>query len=363
MLASAMRGISPAEEVFKYNKDYYKHAVGTGPFKVVNAEDQNKLVLERHDEYWGPKPYIDRIEYIFTRSDDARVIALQKGELDFIASEFNSIPVLKADENIKFEQLVNTTTNGKYYLNVRRWPMNDVRFRRAIAQAVDWESVAINTSPGKTGRYAKAYLQNTPYESKKNLDLIPKYNPEEAKKLIKSVEKDAGKKIPPIKMILVNKSPDKEIAELAKISLSQIGVPLNMEMLSFVNYSAKLGRDKKMDWDIGGHAHGFNPSPSRGFSYFVTNSGTGADGNSIGGYSNPEFDKQVAIFESATDRNEQIKAAQAAEMILIQDVAAIPFKYNITLFAWRDYVKGVQNNSLCGINVTTAWGANMWLDK
>jgi peptide/nickel transport system substrate-binding protein len=363
MLASAMRGIAPAEDVYKHNKEFYKYAIGTGPFKVVSAEDQNKLILERNEDYWGPKPYIDRLEYIFTRSDDARVIALQKGELDFIASEFNSIPVLKADKNIKYEQLVNTTTNGKYYLNCRRWPMSDARFRRAIWMAVDWENVAINTSPGKTGRHAKAFLQGTPYESKENLDLVPKYNPEEAKKLVQAVEKDAGKKVTPVKMILVNKSPDKEIAEIAKMSLAQIGVTMEIEGLSFVNYSARLGRDKKMDWDLGGHAHGFNPSPSRGFSYFVSGSGTGADGNSLGGYSNPEYDKWVATFEAATDKNTQMKAAQMAEKILIQDAAAIPFKYNITLHAWRDYVKGVKNNNLGGINVTTAWGANMWLDK
>jgi ABC-type transport system substrate-binding protein len=363
MLAMAMRGIAPAEEVYKWNKEFYKHAVGTGPFKVVNAESQNKLVLERNDYYWGPRPHVDRLEYVFIRSDDARVIALQKGELDFIVSEFNSMPILKKDPNIDVEQLVNYTTHGKYYLNVRRWPMSDVRFRKALWQAVDWKTIAVNTSPNKSGRYVSAYLNNTPYESQENLGLVPNFNPEEAKKLVKAVEKDAGEKIPPIKLILINKSPDKEIAELVKTSLGMIGVPVNIKMLSFVNYSRTLGRDKKMDWDIGGHAHGFNPSPSRGFTYFVTNSRTGADGKSIGGYSNPEFDKWVKIFESATDRNQQIKAAQEAEKVLIKDVACIPMKYNIQLVAWRKAVKGVKNNALCGINVTTAWGANMWIDK
>jgi peptide/nickel transport system substrate-binding protein len=363
MLATAMRGIAPPEGVYKHDKDYYKYAVGTGPYKVVNAEDQKLLILERNDEYWGPKPYIDRLEFVFIRSDEARFIALQKGELDIAMVGFQSLPKIKEDADLEWEEVTLFTTNSKYYLNTRRWPMSDVRFRRALWMGIDWESVTINTSPFKSGKPVKSFLQGTPYESKENIDLVPKYNPEEAKKLVQAVVKDAGKKIRPIKLILINKPQTKEIAQLMQLNYKQIGIPVELEAHTFVKYGSVFLRDPKMDWDLGDHAHGFAPSPSRGFSYFVTGSGTGADGNSLGGYSNPEYDKQVALFESATDKNAQIKAAQAAEKILIQDAAAIPYAYNNNLLAWNKKVKGVVNTPLSNINVTTHWGANMWLDN
>lgn len=62
LLAQALHAIVPPEEAKKWNKDFWKHASGTGPFKLVTAKPNESVVLERFDDYWGPKPYIDRIE-------------------------------------------------------------------------------------------------------------------------------------------------------------------------------------------------------------------------------------------------------------------------------------------------------------
>ncbi len=82
ILGMAMRGIIPPEEAEKWGEEFNMHPVGTGPFKVVEIKPKERVVLERFDEYWGPKPYVDRVVYNFYRSDDARLIALQKGEID-----------------------------------------------------------------------------------------------------------------------------------------------------------------------------------------------------------------------------------------------------------------------------------------
>ena len=89
-------------------------------------------MLERFDDYWGPKPYIDRVEYHFIRSDDARLIALQKGELDLTQLEFEAVPILKKDPNLDFKTAGAAFILHKHYFNFRRWPMSDIRFRKAM---------------------------------------------------------------------------------------------------------------------------------------------------------------------------------------------------------------------------------------
>jgi ABC-type transport system substrate-binding protein len=82
ILAMAVKAILPPEEVNKWGKEFTAHPCGTGPFRVVEIKPKEKVAMDRFDGYWGPKPYLDRLEYKYIRSNDARLIALQKGEVD-----------------------------------------------------------------------------------------------------------------------------------------------------------------------------------------------------------------------------------------------------------------------------------------
>ncbi len=55
---------------------------GTGPFKFKEWVSGSHIVLERFDDYWGSKPLVDRIVFKFIFDDDARLIALQRGDVD-----------------------------------------------------------------------------------------------------------------------------------------------------------------------------------------------------------------------------------------------------------------------------------------
>jgi ABC-type transport system substrate-binding protein len=227
----------------------------------------------------------------------------------------------------------------------------------------DWKNIVINTSPIKASLPARTPLQRTNYENSEAFKLVPAYNPEEAKKLIRAVEKDAGKKIPPIYLLDSNMSPNKDIAEVAFIMLKQIGVPLNLQLFSHAIWWEKLLRDPKLEWDMGGFGSGWLASPWYGFSYFKSDSRTGADGKSVGGYSNPELDRLVDIMAVSTDEGERTKAIQEAEKILLKDVACIPLLNTHSVRAWNKKVKGHVITDSGKINVTTGWGANVWIEK
>ena len=65
----------------KYGKDSGQHAVGTGPFKLVEWVRGQRTVMARNDDYWGKKPYVDQMIYRPITEPAARAAALKAGEV------------------------------------------------------------------------------------------------------------------------------------------------------------------------------------------------------------------------------------------------------------------------------------------
>ncbi|HEX2118478.1 MAG TPA: ABC transporter substrate-binding protein [Acidimicrobiales bacterium] len=58
--------------------------VGTGPFKVVDYQPRQRVVVERHDGYWGARPRAARLTFRFMPDPDGRLQALRDGEVDVV---------------------------------------------------------------------------------------------------------------------------------------------------------------------------------------------------------------------------------------------------------------------------------------
>lgn len=56
--------------------------IGSGPYKMVEWEQNSRIVLERNDAYWGPRPAIRRVTIQVVKDPSARVAAIQSGQVD-----------------------------------------------------------------------------------------------------------------------------------------------------------------------------------------------------------------------------------------------------------------------------------------
>jgi peptide/nickel transport system substrate-binding protein len=56
--------------------------VGTGPYKLAEYQMNSRIVLERNDAYWGPKPKLRRVTIEIIKDPSARVAAIQSGQVD-----------------------------------------------------------------------------------------------------------------------------------------------------------------------------------------------------------------------------------------------------------------------------------------
>ncbi len=64
-----------------YGKDYASNPVGSGPYKLVQWNKGQQLIVETNLEYYGQKPYFNKITFLFL-NEDAAFAASKVGTVD-----------------------------------------------------------------------------------------------------------------------------------------------------------------------------------------------------------------------------------------------------------------------------------------
>ncbi|MBT9143375.1 MAG: Glutathione-binding protein GsiB [Dehalococcoidia bacterium] len=157
--------------------------VGTGPFKFVEWLRGERIILERNEDYWGKRPYLDEVVFKFVPEDAARIMMLEAGDAHAIMRVLPmDVPRLEADPAI---DVVHADSVRTIYIgfNTQREPFTDIRVRQAINYAVNKEEIVefilggagrVSDAPISTGIFGYRAAAAGPYE----------YNPEKARRLL-----------------------------------------------------------------------------------------------------------------------------------------------------------------------------------
>ena len=116
------------------------HPIGTGPYKFSSWNRNDKLVLERNDDYWGDKAKLQRVIFKPIADGNGRRQALQSGEIqgyDLVAP--GDIGQLRS---AGFQILERPAFNVGYVgFNQSKPPMDNQNFRQAIAYALNRDAL------------------------------------------------------------------------------------------------------------------------------------------------------------------------------------------------------------------------------
>jgi peptide/nickel transport system substrate-binding protein len=150
--------------------------VGTGPFAFASYTAGQSVVLNRYDGYWGTKPGYQSVEMRIMPDANARLSALQTGEINVAAQVLpQNLPQLKANSDIT---IASKPTGDNIFLLTNNkiasapWANPDVR--KALALAIDQNSIRsqilggladplAGASPINPG-YADTPIQQQPYD-------------------------------------------------------------------------------------------------------------------------------------------------------------------------------------------------------
>ncbi len=141
-----------------------QHPIGSGPFRFVEWVRGSHVEMVRNDAYFvASKPYLDRLIVQFIPDPATRVLAFERGEVDFI--DYTAVPhneVRRFEKDKRFQVIrVNDAiaVQGMWLLNVRHPILKDVKVRQALYYALDTDDIADKALFG-AGKPARSVLNS-----------------------------------------------------------------------------------------------------------------------------------------------------------------------------------------------------------
>jgi len=130
--------ILPKNLVEKEGASFYKHPVGTGPFKVQQFVQGSNITFVRNPYYWeSGKPYLNSVRFNFVSDSNTRILALESGsaqEMDVVP--FSQVSTLRSTPKIVVQSAKVPLFLG-LWLNHGRAPFADLNVRKAIQYAIN----------------------------------------------------------------------------------------------------------------------------------------------------------------------------------------------------------------------------------
>jgi len=302
-------------------EEFGKLPVGWGPYEVVEWVKDDRLVLEAFDDYFLGRAAIDTVIMKPIPEPSTRVAALQTGEVDIISAigpQF--VPELEANEGIDVVIIEGGRTH-QMIMDTNVPPLDNVNVRRAIAQAIDYDSLIEFVAGGFVTRNCQPVAPIMfGYDPELVGDRCWQYNPDEARRLLQEAGLAEG-------FTLEFRGPtgstpnDKEIQEAIIGMMAEVNITLNYEILEFGRW---LEGYRVREWPITYHTNGSRLlDADQVFGIFYKSTGRGY-------YTSPEMDVLIAAELAERDRETR---RQLMQDIIAQAVDQV---YWVSLFTQSD---------------------------
>lgn len=231
----------------------FKWPVGTGQWMVEEYIPDEQVTLVPNPYYWGEKPALERIIFKVIPSGEARIMALESGEVDIIGGELLG-KITSAGysvlENDGVYELYAASEMCAHYMNFSQdnGLFQDVRVRQAVNYAIDNETLAATLLTG-IGTAAKGLynVETVPYVTEQNSPGYA-YDLDLARSLIAEaglqdsdgdgfLDKD-GVNYELSLVITTEEFPEwSEVAQFIQSSLAQIGLKVNIRTVDTNAYN------------------------------------------------------------------------------------------------------------------------------
>jgi peptide/nickel transport system substrate-binding protein len=343
-----------SKKIGEANADLSKKetAIGSGAFKLVEWVPDNYMRFEANTDYYvAGQPYLAGIRINVVPDESGLAAALRTKAADMaIITDAKVARTLRSESSITLSAKPSLSYN-LLFLNTKRPPLNNPKVRQAIAYAIDRKAIidAVAFGEGEvTGPIAPA-LANYALPTSQ----YPLYTRDVAKAKQLLQEANVG----PVSFTMLTQTTEpayaKDIAQLVKAQLTEIGVDMKIETLEFTQW---VDRWLKADFDMAPGLNGGGPDPDFYVYRYFTDDG---NLNFITSYKNPVSSDAIKQARASSDVAKRKDYYTTAQKELVNGV---PF---IWLFVGRDYnatlptTKGfthLPNGSIIYLRQT-------WLDK
>ncbi|MEV7007403.1 ABC transporter substrate-binding protein [Streptosporangium sp. NPDC051022] len=326
----------------KVTEAYAKQPIGQGPFKMdrpYNKGTDQTIDLTRYDDFPGPKPKFDKLQFKIYADSETAFNDLRAGELDIHDA---LPPATIASAKAEFgERYIDQADAGVGYIG---FPLqyndtySNVKVREAISMAIDRKTITETVFAG-TRAPADDFINPLLDGYRPNICTVCTYDPAGAKK---QYEENNGPK--KVELGYNSDGAHKEwIEAIANNLRANLGVEVTVK--PFEKFAILLDGLVKKEYGGMFRMGWFIDYPSvENYLTPVFSTVAIKTGSNYAGWSNKDFDAVLAQGDAAPTLQDGLKYYQQADDILIKELPYIPVFYYRTNAAYSQRIRGLKIN-------------------
>ena len=364
-----------------YNSGAVEYTSPDGTTEVYGGDASGETVAS-----YTEGPFASEVVYSLYSDQNSAVLALTDGEVDFL---LNPLGLQRGLQTLVLSEpslnVIVNEQNGYRYLsfNTRKFPMNEVSFRQALACRIDKSfmadtvlggaAIAANSQvPPGNSFWANPDLEATcdgqseqeRFETAKQIlidagwtwDVEPVWN-EDNRDVLPQGEGLAGPDgtaVQPLELLAPGPGYDPLRATYSLFIeewATDLGIPITANPTGFsviVDEVFATG-DGALEWDMYILGWGLTPFPDHVFSFFESSADSADGGFNTPGYSNPEFDALAEEFRSVKTLEEARDLIFQADAILSEDLPYVVLFTTPIIEAYRNTIEFPFTTTLDGV--------------
>jgi peptide/nickel transport system substrate-binding protein len=304
-------------------EDFANKPIGCGPYEFVSHELGSTITLKAYEGYYRGAPSIKDVTFRILADDATIAVSLKTKEIDFVKISETNYANLEGTDGISIME-VPESRFGFISLNHEKEPFNNVKFRQAVAYAIDRQNLldlamdgigTVNSNIISPLRFG--YSDDQPQYG---------YDPEKAKALLA----EAGIETPYDLGVMHVGDQYSTQAQVIQSDLAAIGLNVTIEVVEFNTllqnmFNGGIGITT-MSMVLEG--------TTQQYAMALTSDYVGMANNVR--YSNPEIDQLFKDAEVAIDEDERFEIYNRI-FTKVQEEAVFIVLYNTTcLYAYND---------------------------
>jgi peptide/nickel transport system substrate-binding protein len=323
--------------------------IGNGPFKFAEWKSQERVVLERFDQYFDGKPGFDKYIFDINPSQATAMVKAQKGEVERVFVPESDVARMSKISTLNVNRYVGNVFDCVVW-NTKTTFFSDKKVRQAMTYAINKQAIVSGIYKGNGKVAAGSFVPALPFYNK-NANTF-KYDLAKAKKLLEEagwkVGKDGirvkdGKKFEIIMITNKGNIMREKMLVYVQTALKQVGVKVEPRILEWNTFITKYVEQGKFDGYVGGFTTGLT-ADHRPFYHSDKTQGY----LNRGRYSNPEVDKLLEAVVATADRTKQAELAKQIQVLVAEDQPYTFIIYRTQAYAYSKSVKNVKSYDLLG---------------